>query len=236
MTSKEVLAELQSLGSESYKKLLMKNHGVKEPCFGVKIGDLKKIQKRIKTSRELALELYDSGNYDAMYLAGLIADDARMTRKDLQNWADKAYGGALAGATVAWVAAGSPHGWAMALKWIESSKGHVAAAGWCTLASLVALKPDSDLDLPAIKGLIERVEKRIQQEPDLIRYVMNDFIIAVGSYVKPLSKFALETAEEIGPVKANLGCNQCEVPFAPEHIRKVEKKGETGKKRKMVKC
>lgn len=45
------------------------------------------------------------------YLAGLIADDARMKPKDLQRWAENAYGGALPGATVAWVAAGSPHGW-----------------------------------------------------------------------------------------------------------------------------
>ena len=62
MTANEILAELKPLGSESYKKMLMKNHGVKEPCFGVKIGDLKKIQKRIKTDYQMALDLYDSGN------------------------------------------------------------------------------------------------------------------------------------------------------------------------------
>lgn len=62
------------------------NHGVKEPCFGVKVGDLQKIQKRIKKDYQLALDLYDTGNYDAMYLARLIADAARMTKKDLQRW------------------------------------------------------------------------------------------------------------------------------------------------------
>jgi 3-methyladenine DNA glycosylase AlkD len=236
MTATKILAELKSMGTESYKKLLMKNHGVKEPCFGVKIGDLKQIQKRIKIDRQLALDLYDSGNYDAMYLAGLIADDARMNKKDLHRWAEKAYGGALAGATVAWVTAGSPHGWEMALKWIESYKAHIAEAGWSTLASLVALKPDSELDLPAIKGLMEHVQKTIQQEPDVVRYTMNDFIIAVGSHVKPLSEFALQTAEQIGPITANLGCNNCQVPFAPDCIREWEKNGAIGKKRKTVKC
>ena len=34
-------------------------------------------QKRIKMDYQLALDLYETGNYDAMYLAGLIADDAR---------------------------------------------------------------------------------------------------------------------------------------------------------------
>lgn len=236
MTTREVLEELKGLGSESCKRMLMKNHGVKEPCFGVKIGDLKKLQKRIKMDHELALELYDSRNYDAMYLAGLIADDARMTRKDLQRWAENAYGGALSGATVAWVAAGSPHGWEMGLKWIESPKSHIAAAGWMTLASWVALKDDSDLDLKGLKGLTERVRKTIHQAPDAARYAMNAFVISVGSYVKPLAELAIQTAEKIGPVTADLGANQCQVPFAPDYIRKVEKRGAIGKKRKTVKC
>src|SRR6188768_2442765 len=109
MTAKEILAELKPLGSESYKKV-MSNHGVKEPFFGVKISDLQKIQKRIKKDYQLALDLYETGNYDAMYLAGLIADDARMTKEDLQRWVANAYAGSLPGATVPWVAAGSAHG------------------------------------------------------------------------------------------------------------------------------
>src|SRR5436190_17526277 len=110
MNASEILKELKTMGSESVKKIFL-NHGIKEPCFGVKIGDLKKIQKRIKKDYQLALELYDTGNYDAMYLAGLIADDARMTKKDLQRWIAKAYCRPLAGWTVPTVAAGSPHGW-----------------------------------------------------------------------------------------------------------------------------
>src|SRR6266478_2548433 len=85
MTAKEILEELKPLGSDSYKRVIF-NHGVKEPCFGVKVSDLQKIQKRIKKDYQLALDLYDTGNYDAMYLAGLIADDAQMTKKDLQRW------------------------------------------------------------------------------------------------------------------------------------------------------
>lgn len=72
--------------------------------------------KRIKSDYQLALDLYATGNYDAMYLAGLIAEDERMTKKDLQQWANRAYGGSLPGYTVAWVAAGSKYGWEMGIK------------------------------------------------------------------------------------------------------------------------
>src|SRR6266436_6784509 len=89
MTAKTILAEIKPLGNLSYKKVLL-NHGVSEPCFGVKVEELKRIQKRIKKDYQLALDLYDTGVYDAMYLAGLIADDEQMTRKDLEGWMNKA--------------------------------------------------------------------------------------------------------------------------------------------------
>ena len=236
MTAREILEEIKPLGQASYKRLLFKNYGVKEPCFGVKIAELKKIQKYIKKDYHLALELYETGNYDAMYLAGLIADDARMTKKDLGRWVEKAYAGSLPGATVAWVAAGSPHAQEIALEWIDSAKPLVACAGWATLSSLVALKADAELDLAGLKRLLQRVQKTIHQAPDAVRYGMNSFIIAVGSYVKPLSELAVQTGEAIGPVTAELGNNNCQVFFAPDYIRKVQKRGTVGEKRKSVKC
>ena len=67
-------------------------HGAKEPFYGVKVGDLKPIQKRIKKDHALALALYDTGVSDAMYLAALIAeaderqfDDPRF-RRELASW------------------------------------------------------------------------------------------------------------------------------------------------------
>jgi hypothetical protein len=171
-----------------------------------------------------------------MYLAGLIADDARMTKQELQRWAENAHGGALAGSTVASVAAGGPHGWEMGLKWIESPKPQVAEAGWNTLGGWTALKDDTELDLAMLKKLIERVQKTIHQAPDAVRYSMNSFLIAVGSYVKPLTDLAIKMAEKIGPVHANLGNNDCGIPYAPDYIRKVEARGALGKKRKTMKC
>ena len=87
MTANEILEEIRPLGSDSYKRVMF-NHGVKEPLFGVKISDLQKIVKRIKKDYQLALDLYDTGVYDAMYLAGLIADDMRMTKENLQQWVE----------------------------------------------------------------------------------------------------------------------------------------------------
>ena len=84
-TVKEVMAELRKKGSEQTRKTL-RRHGVTGDLFGVKVGDLKPIAKKIKGNQELACQLYETGNYDAMYLAGLIADETKITKSQLQNW------------------------------------------------------------------------------------------------------------------------------------------------------
>lgn len=235
MTADEIVAELKPLAKENYKQILLR-HGVQEPVLGVSIEQLKKIHKRVKKDYQLALDLYDTGIYDAMYLAGLIADDAKMTKKDLERWMAKATSATLCGSTVSWVAAGSKHGWELALKWIESKKEQVAAAGWTTLVSLVAITDDAQLDLPALKNLLARVGKTIHQQPDGVRYAMNNFVIGVGAYVKSLTSLAIKTAEKIGVVEVDMGETACQVPFAPDYIRKIQDRGSIGKKRKSAKC
>src|SRR5271154_5389289 len=101
MTVPEIMTYLQANGSESIKKILVK-HGVKEPFFGTKIEYMKVIQKKVKTDYQLAKDLYATGNTDAMYLAGLITDDEKMTKKDLNDWVKMAHSDNINGYTVPW--------------------------------------------------------------------------------------------------------------------------------------
>ena len=235
MTAEDLIQELEPLGTEGYRKVL-RNQGVPEPILGVKIEDLKKIQKRIKKDYQLALDLYDTGICEAMYLGGLIADDLRMTPKDLDHWAEKAHCAMISEYTVPWVAAGSHHGHDVARKWIESGRESVAAAGWSTFSSLVATKPDADLDLSELRQLLQRVEATIHEQPNRVRYVMNGFVIAVGSYVRELTELAMQTAAKFGKVTVDMGGTACKVPYAPEYIQKAQARGSLGKKRKTAKC
>jgi hypothetical protein len=235
MNANEVLTQLSTLGSDSYKKIFLK-HGAVEPFYGVKIEELKKFQKKIKKNYELSLELYDSGISDAMYLAGLIADESRMTKSDLQRWVEKATWGMLSESTVGGVAADSPHGWDMAIKWIDSPVEKIALSGWATLSGLVAVRPDDELPLKELQKLLNRVAKEIHHAPDKIRYVMNGFVISVGTYVVPLHDKALATAEKIGKVDVDMGDTECKVPLATQYIEKVKNMGRVGKKRKSARC
>jgi hypothetical protein len=234
MTVPEIMAHLQANGSQTIKNILIK-HGVKEPFFGVKVEYLKPIQKRIKKDYQLAKDLYATGNADAMYLAGLIADDEQMTRDDLQTWVKHAVSNNISEYTVPWVAAGSKYGFELSLQWIDSDKEYIAAAGWSTLANWVSLKPDEDLDMKALRQLLQRVVRDIHTALNRVRYTMNTFVICVGSYVTPLTEDAKATANKIGLVTVDMNGTACKVPNAVDYIEKALAKN-GGKKKKTVKC
>lgn len=235
MAVNEIMQQLQQLGNESTKKVLVK-HGAREPFFGVKIEDLKKIVKKTKTDYPLSLELYNTGNSDAMYLAGLIADPIKMSRKDLNEWVEKAYWYYLSEFTVPWVTSESRYGVELALQWIDSEKENIASAGWATFASLAAVKQDFEIDAVLFNKLLERVSKTINKEKNRVRHTMNNFVIAVGGYCTHLSAEAITVASTIGKVHVEMGGTACKVPDAIEYIQKMHHRGCLGKKRTAARC
>ncbi len=235
MTKNEVMAELENMADEHIKRIYI-NRGATGDFFGVRIGDMKAIVKKVKKDHTLAKELYDTGNGDAMYLAGLIADETKMTKADLERWAKNAHAEWHNEFTVPWVAAESAHGWELAKKWIDAKDEKIAACGWGTFASYVGLVDDDKLDLKTLDKLIKRVVREIHTAPNRVRYTMNTFLIAVGSAVPALTDTAVEAARKIGPVEVDMGDTSCKVPAADQYILKIKKAGKLGKKRKSARC
>lgn len=235
MTYKEVMRELEKLGNAQTKKTWA-NHGAQEPFWGVKIGDMKPIQKKIKKDYELSIQLYNSGNADAMYFAGLIADEKKITKEDLQHWVEKANWSMISEYTVAWIAAESFYGWMLGMEWIDSPDPKIASSGWATLSSVVAIKPDAELNIQLLDKILNRVAKEIHKAPNRVCYTMNGFVIACGSYISSLTAKAIATAEKIGSVTVDVGGTACKVPFAKDYINKVKAVGKIGRKKKEARC
>jgi 3-methyladenine DNA glycosylase AlkD len=230
-TVQKVMSALKKKGNPQRRQLFQK-HGAKDKLYGVSVADMKVIAKTIKGQQDLACELYGTGNYDAMYLAGMVARGQEMTKKQLQTWATAADWQLISEYTVPWVAAESSHGRGLALKWMDARKEHVAACGWSTYGGIVATAEDETLDLAEIKSLLKRVEKELDAAPNRVRYTMNGFVIAVGAYVKPLLKQAKATAKKLGKVEVDMHGTSCKVPVALDNISKIEGMGRIGKKRK----
>jgi 3-methyladenine DNA glycosylase AlkD len=231
----EVMTALKKVGSAQSRKIYLR-HGAPENMFGCKVADMKTIAKKIKGRQDLALELYETGNADAMYLAGIVANGTEMKKAELNRWAREANWYMVSEYAVAGVAAEHPDAVAIANKWIAAKKEHVAAAGWNTYTNVLMTRDDSDLDLKEIKSHLKMIEGSIEKAKNRVRYTMNGFVIAVGGYVSPLTSAAKATAKKIGKVEVEMGETSCKVPLAKDYIAKIESMGRVGKKKKSTKC
>lgn len=231
-----IMDELKRMGSAQTIKTFA-NHGAPiDSMFGVKVGDLKTIVKRVKKNYELAKGLYDTGNSDAMYLAGLIGDETKMTKADLNKWAKNSTWQMISEYAVPFVAAENKYGWELALEWIQSDKENIASCGWSTLSLLVATVPDDQLDIKTIMTLVKGIPKKIHTAPNRVRYTMNGFVISVGCYIDGCYNLALDTADKIGKVEVFMGKTACKVPEIKGYLKKIETMGKLGQKRKNARC
>lgn len=235
MELNEIMNKIEALGSQQIKDVLVK-HGICEPFFGAKITDLKKLVKFVKKNDELAKELYKTGVYDAMYLAALSINPKSLSKEELQEWLDKAYCPAIAGSIVAPIAAGSDYALELAREWIKSENENVEVCGWDTYSTYISVVPDDLIDINEIEGLLDKIEKNIHNEKNRVKYTMNGFVIAVGSYVKELNEKALKVAKNIGKVNVLMGKTSCKVPLAEDYIEKMITMNKIGIKRKKYIC
>lgn len=235
MTLAEVMAELEALGTERTKKTYI-NHGAHEPLFGVTTGALKPLAKKIKINQALAQELYATGNYDAMYLAGMIADPLAMSEADFAGWIKQAYCHGIADFMVAVTLAESPLAQKISDKWIASGEELVMSAGWNCYCWLLGSRPDEEFDQSKLLAMLHTVEENIHQMPNRTRYAMNNFVLTVGISYLPLHDEAMKTAEAIGKVDVYMGKTSCKTPLATEYIQQAADKDRLGFKRKNVRC
>ena len=236
-TVASIMIELKKKGKEQTRKIYAR-HGM-DPArvLGVSVADLKVIAKTIRGQQALACELFATGIMDAMYLAGMVADGAKLTRAQLNAMAESAAGlQMISEYTIPWLAVDHPDARAVALEWMKSKQGHIASAGWNTYGGLLSIKADEALDLTEIEGLLNAVLKEIGGAPNRVRAAMNLFVISVGAYVKPMLKEAKAAARTLGAVSVDVCDTACKIPLATAYIEKIESMGRVGKKKKTIRC
>ena len=230
-----VVCELESLGTARTKKSYL-SRGVREPLFGVATGAMKPLKKQIGVDQALADELWDTGNYDAMYFAGMIADVRVMTEADFDRWIDGAYCAMLSDFVVAVTLAESDLAQSVANRWIRSGEENRASAGWACYEWLLGWGPDSYFEPETVRELLDLAAATIHEASPRVRRAMNNFIVAVGVSYQPLHDDALKAAEDIGTVEVVSDGEVKPLASAAEQIRKAAEKGRIGFKRRAVRC
>ena len=224
MTTKEVLAELESLGTAQNRKIYAR-HGVpSENLFGVSYANLELLRKRIKVDQALAEELWATGNHDARILACKIADPATIPAKTIDSWSRDLRSKVDAG-ELGCLVARSPHAAARRGRWMASKSELLATAGW-HLVCLAASDPACDLCDRDFEEILARIEACIHTAPNQARDTMNSALIAIGLRNPVLRKKAIDAARRIGKVEVDHGETGCKTPDAEAYILKAVAKRE----------
>ena len=235
MDFETVMEELELLGKERMKKMYMGN-GAREPVFGVATGAMKPIAKKIKNNQPLAEKLYETGNYDAMYFAGVIADPKIMTEEDFERWIDGAYFYMLSDYVVAVTLAETNIAQQVSDKWIASGEELRMSAGWSCYCWLFGNRPDHEFDPIKISAMLDQIKETIHDSPERTKSSMCNFVYTAAISFVPVHDKAIQIAEEIGKVEIKREKKKSSIVDISANIHKDLERGRLGFKRKYVRC
>jgi 3-methyladenine DNA glycosylase AlkD len=216
MTLDEILDRLETLGHEKVRKLNSRN-GAGDNQFGVKLGDLRMLAKTIKTNHELAMDLWQTGNGDAMLLSTLLMRPAQISSDDLEQMVRVATYVQLSDWLATHVVKLHPDKETLRQKWMKSNEVMLARAGWMLTASRVNGAPEG-LDLG---GLLDRIEAQMGDSPTQVQWTMNNTLAAIGIHFAEHRTRAVAIGEKLGVFRDYPTPKGCTSPFAPIWIAAI---------------
>ncbi|PGV69989.1 DNA alkylation repair protein [Bacillus thuringiensis] len=225
MLLEEVMQQLEEYGTEQNRKTY-KNHGAKEPQFGVSFANLKLLKKKIKKDTDLAVELWETKNMDAMTLATYILDPKNLTTEQLNSWVQDVDYYCLMDVFMTSICT-SPIAIERMEEWTKSNDEWIGRAGWSLLAN-ISIK-NKALHDGFFSPYLEEIKENIHNEKNRKKEAMNSALIAIGIRNEDLERQAIEIAREIGKVEVDHGATSCKTPDAESYIKKARERAEKKK-------
>jgi 3-methyladenine DNA glycosylase AlkD len=222
MHAQQILAQLKSLGDPGRFKHNAKA-GAPENQFGVKLGDIRTLAKKLKTNHPLALELWHTGNVEAQLLATLIIKPKSLTAEEVDELTRSTTCAQVADWLNSYVVANHPEREALREKWMKPKEKDrwAARAGWHFTASRINKGDVDGLDLPA---LLDRIEKEMPRAKPEVQWTMNNTLAAIGIHAPKLRKRAVAIGEKIGLYRDWPVSKGCIIPYVPVWVEEMVKR------------
>jgi 3-methyladenine DNA glycosylase AlkD len=219
MTVNEILAQLESLGSDARRAHNTKA-GAPDNQFGVKLGDIRAMARKIRADHELALKLWDTGNVEAQLLATLIIKPRSLSADELDALTHSATCAQVADWLNAYVVALHPEKESLRQKWMVEKDRWAARAGW-NLSAIRVNKGGDGLDLPA---LLDRIENEMPTAMPEVQWTMNNTLAAIGIHHPEHRERAIAIGEEIGLYRDWPVSRGCTPPYVPVWVGAMVKR------------
>lgn len=219
MTLPQAMKELEALGDEGMRAYNAKS-GAGGKSFGVKLGDIRKVAKKVKRDHDLALALWKTGNEDARFLATLVLDPRRLSADELDGLVRSLTWDRVADWLNNYVVRSHPEKEALRARWLTSKDPWSRRAAWNLTAERAAKSRDG---LDGGK-LLDRLEKEMGKAPPAAQWEMNFALIALGVHHAALRERAIAIGEKIGAYRDYPCAKGCISPFAPIAIPAMAKR------------
>jgi 3-methyladenine DNA glycosylase AlkD len=210
MTLEATLTELEALGNEKMRAQNAKN-GAGDNQFGVRLGELRKLAKKIKTNHELALALWETQNIDARLLAILLVKPKALSSSELDRMVRSVTFVQVADWLNAYVVKKHPDKETLRQEWMSAEDPMAARAGWNLTSERVVKSPEG-LDLPT---LLDRIESEMGTADPEIQWTMNFCLAEIGIHFPDHRERAIAIGETLGIYRDYPVSKGCTSPFAP---------------------
>ena len=210
MTVKEALKDLKALGNAKVRALNAKS-GAGDNQFGVSLGEIRTLAKKIKTNHELAVSLWDTGNVEAQFLATLVIQPKKLSARELDRMVRSISFVRVADWLISYVVRQHPEKEALRRDWMAADDRWAARAGWDLTAERVGKSPDG-LDVPA---LLDRIETEMAGAKPEVQWTMNNTLAGIGIHFPKQRKRAIAIGEKLGIYRDYPVSKGCTSPFAP---------------------
>jgi len=210
MTLSETLKQLKALGNEKMRAHNTRN-GAGDNQFGVNLGDIRVLVKKIRTDHPLALSLWETRNVDAQFLATLLIQPKNLSAKEMDRMVRSVTFVRVADWLNAYVVRQHPDKEALRLDWMAADDRWAARSGWDLTAERVAKRPDG-LDIPA---LLARIESEMPDADPEVQWTMNNTLAAIGIHFPKHRKRAIAIGDTLGIYRDYPVSKGCTSPFAP---------------------
>ena len=210
MTVKETLKQLKALGNEKVRAQNAKS-GAGDNQFGVSLGEIRTLAKKIRTNHALALSLWDTGNVEAQFLATLLIEPKKLSAKEMDSMVRSVSFVRVADWLNSYVVRQHPDKEALRQDWMTADDRWAARAGWDLTAERVGKSPDG-LD---VQALLDRIESEMLDADPEVQWTMNNTLATIGIHFPKHRKRAIAIGEKLGVYRDYPVSKGCTSPFAP---------------------
>ena len=225
---KELVAILRRMGSQKNREGMARYAIPVNRAFGISVGDLRKLAKRVGRSHDLALHLWTTGWYEARMLATFVDEPARVTSAQMDRWCRDFDSWAICDTACFHLFDRSPHAWAKVEKWATRKPEFERRAAFALLASLSLHDKKTD-DPPFARGLV-LVEAAAGDERNFVKKGVNWALRSIGQRSPELHRAAVELARHLSDSEDStrrwVGKDALRELTSPVALRRVAAKAE----------